>query len=98
MVRQDFKKTYTMISPNKRYMIIQKINNCEIESKTITGQKQKWWLKKHHPNNEIPRNIYLLGNGTIHQLYIKYINNYGEINEKLFINYTRELISQNIMV
>ena len=47
-----------MCNPNERCIIIDKINNGELESETIVGNKQDWWLKKHNPDNEIPRNIY----------------------------------------
>ena len=48
-------------------------------SETITGKKDSWWINKHNPNKEIPKNIYLLGKGTIQQLHIEYIKIYGNI-------------------
>jgi len=98
MFRQDFQKTYTMVNPNERLIIIEKINNGELESETIIGNKQDWWLKKHNPDNEIPRNIYLLGDGTLEELHKKYIIKYGSIEWDEFINYTRELTKQKIML
>jgi hypothetical protein len=98
MPRQDFSKTYYMISPSERIEIIKKINNGEMISETITGKKQRWWIDKHNPNNEIPKNIYLLGKGTIQQLHIEYIEIYDNIEWSDFINYTRELIKQKIMI
>ena len=98
MPRQDFSKTYYMISPCERIEIIKKINNGEMISETITGKKQRWWIDKHNPNNEIPKNIYLLGKGTIQQLHIEYIEIYDNIEWSDFINYTRELIKQKIMI
>jgi hypothetical protein len=87
-----------MISPCERIEIIKKINNGEMISETITGKKQRWWIDKHNPNNEIPKNIYLLGKGTIQQLHIEYIEIYDNIEWSDFINYTRELIKQKIMI
>jgi len=87
-----------MISPSDRMEIIEKINSEEIISETITGKKKSWWKDKHNPNNDIPKNIYLLGKGTIKQLYNKYIELYGNIAWNEFINYTRELIKQKIML
>jgi hypothetical protein len=78
-----------MINPNKRIEIIKKIMDCEIVSETITGKKDNWWINKH---------IYLLGKGTIKELHIEYIKNYGNIEWNDFINYTRELIKQKIMI
>ena len=94
---QNFTKTYTMISSSERSIIIQKINNNELVSECLTGQKQEWWMKKHHPDNEIPKNIYSLEQGSIKELYDKYITTYGGIEWEEFTNYTREMIKQNIM-
>ena len=98
MFRQDFHKIYNMINPSDRIEIIKKINSEEMVSETIAGKKERWWIDKHNPNNEIPKNIYLLGKGSIQQLYIKYIEIYGNIEWSDFINYTRELIKQKIMI
>jgi hypothetical protein len=98
MFMQNFNQTYFMVNPNDRNLIIQQIINKEIESECVSGRQQNWWLKKHHPENEIPTNIYLLGNGTIKELYDKYINKHGYMEQKEFNNYTRELIKQQIMV
>ncbi len=98
MIRQDFKKVYTMVEPNERNYIIQKINSGEIYSENFTGKKNLWWINKHNPNKEIPTNIYLLGKGTIRELHEQYIQKYGKIEWSEFINYTRELIKQKIMI
>ena len=95
---QDFHKTYTMTTLIDRNTIIQKINNSELTSETKTGKKHEWWLRKHNPNSIIPKNIYYLGEGNINKLYEKYINKYGVILWEEFINYTRELIKQKIMI
>jgi hypothetical protein len=98
MFRQNFRQKYVMIDPDERNEIIQKINNGEMISETITGKKENWWLHKHNPNNEIPKKIYSLGSGTIKELHIEYIKKYGDIQWDEFINYTRELIKQKIMI
>ena len=98
MFRQDFHKTYIMINPSDRIKLIIKINNKEMISETITGQRENWWIGHHNPDNEIPKNIYLLGNGTIREIHIKYIKKHGNIQWADFINYTRELIKQKIMI
>jgi len=98
MFKQDFQKTYLMINPSDRFIISSRINNKELVSECITGKKQQWWFKKHNPDNEIPKNIYLLGHGTIKELYDKYIIQFGFIEWDDFIDYTRELIKQNIML
>lgn len=98
--RQAPTQAYQMVSPERRREIIRQIDNSEIMSECKTGKK--WWATKHHPKREIPQNIYLLGNGTLLELYQKYIAEYIKENEthieyKAFINYTRELIKQGIM-
>lgn len=98
MFQHDFQKTYIMTSLVERTNIIEKINNEELVSETITGKKQEWWLKKHNPDNNIPKNIYLLGNGTIKELHYKYTIRYERIEWAEFINFTRELIKQQIML
>ena len=98
MFRQDFDKEYTMVYPYERVEIINKINSGELISETTVGKKDDWWKNKHNPNNLIPIHIYLLGKGTIHSLHIQYIANYGNIEWSDFINYTRELIKQKIMI
>jgi hypothetical protein len=98
MFQQDFTKIYVMTNPNKKSKIIQQINNRELVSETVVGKKQEWWLKKHNPDNNIPKNIYSLGDGTIKELYDKYIIRYENIEWTEFINFTRELIKQQIML
>ena len=95
MFRQDFQKTYTMVTPNDRFTIIEKINSGELVSIIIS---KDLWLKRHNPDNEIPRNIYLLGDGTLEELHKKYIIKYGSIEWSEFINWTREMIKQKLML
>ena len=96
MFKQDFKRSYVMVQPTERLEIIVKINEGMC-SETITGKKQRWWSDKHHPDKEIPKAIYLLGNGTIEELYNEY-RKLNMIEWSVFINYTRELIKQKIML
>ena len=99
--RQNFNKTYKMVTPEERNIISEKCNKQILKSECKSGLRSKWWYKKHNPNNEIPTFIYLLGNGTIKELYQKYKKtNYKEykIEWKEFINYTREMIKQGIML
>jgi hypothetical protein len=98
MFGQDFSKRYEMITASERLAVIQKINKGEMVSETATGKKERWWTEKHHPANDVPANIYLLGKGTVQELHDQYIRNYGGIEWSEFINYTRELIKQQIMV
>jgi len=98
MFSQDFQKTYTMVNPAERMNIIQQIDTSVIVSECATGQRKEWWTKKHHPENEIPKNIYLLGQGTVRQLYDQYHSRYHTIEWDEFIGFTRELIKQKIMV
>jgi hypothetical protein len=95
--QQDFEKTYIMVSPRERKEIIQKIKNEEL---VPSGPGPKTWNAKHHPNNVIPRDIYLLGDGTIQELFDQYnqINIAEPIEWGNFIGYTRELIKQGIMI
>jgi len=87
-----------MINPSERVEIIEKINRGEMVSETVTGKKESWWMDKHNPTHKIPTNIYLIGNGTIRDLHDEYIRTYGGIEWSEFINYTRELIKQKIMI
>ena len=98
MFRQDFNKEYTMVTTSELLDITKKINNGELMSETIQGKQKDWWINKHNPTNEIPQNIYLLGKGTIQELHTKYVNKYGIIEWSDFIDYTRELIKQRIMI
>jgi hypothetical protein len=85
MFRQNFNKTYTMILPSERLEIIRKINSGEIVSETIRGRREKWWMEKHHPKNEIPKNIYLLGKGTIQELHTEYIKIMATLRGKILL-------------
>jgi hypothetical protein len=98
--KQDPTRVYRMVSPDDRREIIRKIENGSMVSECKTGKR--WWITKHHPKQEIPQNIYLLGNGTLSDLHKRYIVEHHKENEtpiehKIFINYTRELIKQGIM-
>jgi hypothetical protein len=92
------KKVYVTISQEERKNINYKIDNYLLESSLDTGFKNKWWKNKHNPNNPIPNNIYLLGNGYFDELYRKYNREYGFICKKDFQDYFRELIQQNIII
>ena len=105
MIKWNYEnKFYKMIPPHGRIEIIDKIDNKEI----FTEEKLQrcgnsitvWWVVggKHHPNKEIPQNIYLLGNGSLKELHNKYKNKYNDISWRNFTDYTRELIKQGIMV
>ena len=98
MFKQDFEKTYSMTSPANRAAIIKKIDNGELVSETVSGKKEEWWANKHHPESEIPKNIYALGSGTIDDLHKAYVSKHGDMEWSEFINYTRELIKQKIMI
>ena len=87
-----------MINPSERNEIIKRCENGDMISETAKGKYEKWWKNKHDPDGLIPRNIYLLGGGTIKELHSKYITKYGNIEWSNFINYTRELIKQKIMI
>jgi hypothetical protein len=88
-----------MVSVNERMLIIGKINSGEIVCQCVAGIKNNWWGNKHHPEKDIPKNIYLLGSGTIEELHEKFrVKFVCEIEWGEFINYTRELIKQGIMV
>jgi len=93
-----------MVSPNDRNTIIRRINSGEIDTDVSTGQRNKWWKKKHHPEREIPTNIYLLGDGTPKELHDMYNTKYTLVASpqtakwENFRNYTRELVQQGIMV
>jgi hypothetical protein len=92
------KKVYVSISQEEINIIIDNINNGLLESSVKTGIKDKWWKNKHNPNNSIPNNIYLLGNGYFDELYRKYNREYGFISKKEFQDYFRELIQQKILI
>ena len=95
----DFNKIYTMVAPQERVDVINLIDSGELTSECVTGQRQKWWTKKHHPKADIPVKIYLLGSGTIDELYLSYVDNYGDnLTKKEFVNYIRELIKQQIII
>ena len=98
MFRQDFEKIYTMVSEEDRARIVEQINNGQLESECSTGIRQKWWTDKHHPMNEIPDSIYKLGQGTIKELHEMYCQKNTPLLWEEFIDYTRELVKQKIMV
>ena len=91
-------KVFVAISPECREIIIDNINNGLLESSVNTGIKDKWWKNKHNPNKPIPTQIYSLGNGTKDELLYKYKIFYGDICNKKFQDYFRELIKQKIMI
>ena len=93
-----------MVSPKMRNDIINKINSREIYSQTLSGERDNWWLNKHHPEKEIPMKIYLLGEGTKEELFEKYKEKYNDKDmdwakfHGYIRDYIRELIAQQIMV
>ena len=89
-----------MVSPKMRNDIIDKINSREIYSQTLSGERDNWWLKKHHPEKDIPMKIYLLGEGTKEELCEKYKEKYNDKDMEWtkLSGYIRELIEQQIMV
>jgi len=93
----DNSKTYCIRPPSFRRFVMQQIDSGELESECKTGKKNKWWKNRHHPCRQIPTNIYLLGQGTLSELFTAYIANHGDIEKRDFMNYTRELIKQGIM-
>jgi hypothetical protein len=95
--KQDFTATYHMVAPQQRCDIIKHIDMGNMESECVTGIQQKWWTTKHHPAEIIPTRIYLLGDGTIEELFQRYVAKHSEMEWSDFINYTRELIKQRIM-
>lgn len=99
--RQDFKKTYSMVSRNTRQSIISAIDSGRYDycqGFCVAGVKNQWWKKKHYPSNKVPSQIFSLKSGTIKELHLKYLSKYGTISWTDFRNYTRELIKQGIMV
>jgi hypothetical protein len=100
MTRVNDKRKYTMVSPKTRNDVINKVNNREICSQTLSGEKNDWWMNKHHPEKEVPTQIYLLGEGTKEELYEKYKEKYNENDMEWakFHGYIRELIKQQIMI
>jgi hypothetical protein len=98
MFKHNWNKEYIMVNPSDRLIIANKCNNEEMISETKPGKKQKWWKLKHNPNGVIPTNIYLLGKGTIQQLHNEYNKKYDYIEWSDFIDYTRELIKQGIII
>lgn len=93
-IKPDYSKSYSMVAPFIRNEIMDKINKKEIES----NKRTVLWKGKHYPDKEIPTKIYLLGNGTIDELYEKYKNKYGYITKHNFYGYTREMVGQQIMI
>jgi hypothetical protein len=107
MNRQNFKANanYVMSSPEERREIINRIDNKSFDTNVSTGITKEWWRIQHHPDKDIPKNIYLMGGGcnlrTLHKRYNdKYVTKQNvtkQINWNTFINFTRELIMQGIM-
>jgi len=96
MSRINENDVYVPVSPDHRLLIIQQIHNKQLTSGRKRGMETdyKWWLGKHHPEKEIPTEIYLLGRGTVHEQYERY----KKIDLREFMNYRRELIYQGILV
>ena len=81
----DPKKTYVAVTPQERYIIINKINNgwlphnpdCEVVKSRMYAPPEEWkdgvlTVGKHHPENIIPQRIYLLGDGKPEDIFRKY--------------------------
>jgi hypothetical protein len=98
MFKQNPNQQREMVPPSVRNEVIERIDAGELESETVTGYRQGWWKNKHHPKQDIPTKIYLLGNGSPEDLYGKYIAEHEYINHGEFLDYTRELIKQGIMI
>jgi hypothetical protein len=90
-------KKYTSISFNERELIIGKIDNNELDSPVKSGQKKKWWKKKHYPGKPIPTLIWSIFQGTKDEYYNQYLT-FGYISREDFSDYFRELIRQKIIV
>jgi len=98
--KQNFKAIYVMSTPEERVEIINRIKNGSINTNVQTGIKAKWWSNKHHPEEDIPKNIYLIGGGvTLMELHGRYNVKYARtpLDWHAFSGYTRELIMQGIM-
>jgi len=92
--QQNFDKTYSMVSPQERRSIISRIDNNELVSEILSIS----WKAKHHPSSEVPASIYLLGDGTIQELFDRYHQTYREpVEWGQFMGYTREMFRQGIM-
>lgn len=100
MPNQNFDKKYIMCSLTDRQSILSRIASGELVSECQNGRKYNWWLNKHNPLAQIPTRIYHLGsNYTIREYYQLYLVQYCiNITWEEFINYTRELIKQKIMI
>lgn len=88
-----------MVRPDVRREIIEQIHDGRMVEKVPKGRQAKWWTTTHEPNEEIPRNIYLLGDGYVDDLEERYARTYGtRLTHREFWNYTREMIQQGIIV
>ena len=90
---------YNTVTTTERMNVIADINTGNLRSECKSGKINKWWTCKHHPNEEIPKNIYLLGGGmTLKSMHEQYQNEHNtSIEYKEFLDYTRELIKQGIL-
>jgi hypothetical protein len=87
---------HRMVTPEKRNEIISNINNGKfIEYNKHTSY---WWKNKHHPEQPIPTNLYLLGDGTLCELFERYNMKYDPISKTDFYDYVRELVKQEIIM
>lgn len=97
--------SYMSITPGERRKIIAAINNDTLVSNVPKVRKDNHWKTKHHPEADIPTNIYLLGQGTKGELRKLYERNHGPIPEDngrsstcQFGDYMRELVQQGLLV
>ena len=99
---QNFINKHSMVGPVVRDEISKKCRLKEMISETTTGKIQNWWANKHQPEEDIPTRIWTIGASrgpsTISELHIAYNNRYENIEFSDFINYTRELTKQKIMI
>jgi hypothetical protein len=58
MFKHDFTKIYSMVTADERKIIIDNIDTGNLVSECSAGIKNKWWKNKHHPDKDIPKNIY----------------------------------------
>ena len=92
--------------PIVRQQIIAAIENDTLISPVQKVRKDNHWKTKHHPDQDIPANIYLLGQGTKAELRQRYENKFGPILDAnnnrssicQFGDYMRELVQQGLLV
>jgi hypothetical protein len=102
----DPNAVYWAVPPIERQHIMYAIDNNILASTVPKVRKDNHWKTKHHPDQNIPANIYLLGKGTKAELRERYENKFGPILEEnnvrsstcQFGDYMRELVQQGLLV